>query len=206
MAGMTDLRPPAAGAAVDGATADPAAIDALIAGRAARLRHDWGAAYELLARADREGELSGDDLEELAETAFFAAKPEAEVAAKERAFKRHEADGNVVRAAYLAASIARAYVLSGKYSIASAWTRRAERLIGREGETYAHGYLALVESEAAAAAGKLDTAVELAERAIAIGSTAADRDLTAYAQSQLGSLKIGTGRSEEHTSELQSPS
>ena len=193
MAGMTDLRPTTAGAAaVDAATADDA-IDPLIAGRAARLRHDWGAAYALLAQADRDGELSGDDLEELAETAFFAAKPEAEVAAKERAFKRQEADGNVIRAAYLAASIARTYGLSGKYSIASAWARRAERLIGREGETYAHGYLALVESEAAAAAGKLDAAVELAERAIAIGSTAADRDLTAYAQSQLGSLKIGSG-------------
>ena len=193
MARMTDLRPPATEAAVDAATAGAAANDPLLAGRVARSRHDWGSAFELLSEADRAGGLSGDDLETLAEAAFFAARPDAEVDAKERAFKRHEADGNALRAAYLAASIARSYSFSGKHSIASAWARRAERLIGRDGETYAHGYLALVDSEAAAVTGRLDDAVELAERAVAIGTKAADRDLTAYAQTNLGALKIGTG-------------
>ena len=121
MARMTDLRPPATEAAVDAATAGAAANDPLLAGRAARSRHDWRLAFELLSEADRAGGLSGDDLETLAEAAFFAAQPNAEVDAKERAFKRHEADGNALRAAYLAASIARSYSFSGKHSIASAW-------------------------------------------------------------------------------------
>ena len=70
---------------------------------------------------------------------------------------------------------------------------RAERLIDPDGDTYVHGYLALVASEAAAASGDLDAALALAERAIAIGSTTADPDLRAYSQTNLGALKIASG-------------
>ena len=71
--------------------------------------------------------------------------------------------------------------------------RRAERILGAEGDTYAHGYLALVRSEAAAATGDVETALALAERAIEIGDRAADADLRAFALSNLGALKIATG-------------
>jgi class 3 adenylate cyclase len=65
--------------------------------------------------------------------------------------------------------------------------------VGQDGETYVHGYMALVRSEAARAAGDVETALALAERAIAIGDRAADADLKAYAQINLGSLKIAFG-------------
>ena len=93
----------------------------------------------------------------------------------------------------MALGIARRYGWAGKHSIASAWIRRAERIIGPEGETYAHGYLALVRSEAAAASGDLTGALALAEEAVSIGGHAADADLKAYALSNLGSLKIASG-------------
>ena len=116
--------------------------------------------------------------------AFFAAQADLEIEVKERAFKAYEAEGNGLRAAYLALDIARKYGYAGKPSIASAWTRRAERIIGPEGDTYAHGYLALVRSEAARATGDVEAALALAERAVAIGNGAADADLKAYALSQ----------------------
>jgi class 3 adenylate cyclase len=169
-------------------TADP-----LAAGRAALARHAWQEAFDRLSEADRLGLLGADDLEALASASFFAAKADLELEASERAFARHEADGNQVRAAYLAAAIARTYGHQGKAAIARAWQRRAERLIGADGDTYAHGYLALAASESAAAQGHLDTALSLAERAIEIGANAADPDLTAFAQSNLGTLKIATG-------------
>jgi class 3 adenylate cyclase len=171
-----------------GPTADP-----LAAGRAALARHAWQEAFDRLSEADRLGLLGADDLEALASASFFAAKADLELEASERAFARHEADGNQVRAAYLAAAIARTYGHQGKAAIARAWQRRAERLIGADGDTYAHGYLALAASESAAAQGHLDTALSLAERAIEIGANAADPDLTAFAQSNLGTLKIATG-------------
>lgn len=78
-------------------------------------------------------------------------------------------------------------------SIASAWVRRAERILGPEGDTYAHGFLALVRSEMAAAQGDIDGALALAEQVIAIGDRAEDADLRACELTNLGALKIATG-------------
>ena len=167
--------------------------DPLEAGRAALARHSWPEAFEQLSLADRDGRLSATDLESLAMAAFFAARADVELDVKERAFKAHEAEGNGLRAAYQALDVARRYGMAGKSSIASAWTRRAEQIIGSDGDTYAHGYLALVRSEVAAATGDVDTALSLAERAVEIGTHAADADLKASALTNLGSLKIATG-------------
>jgi class 3 adenylate cyclase len=167
--------------------------DPLQAGREALARHAWPQAFELLSAADRHGDLTAADLESLAMAAFFAARADVELDVKERAFKAHEAEGNSLRAAFLAVDIARNYGFQGKASIASAWKRRAERLIDPNGDTYVHGYLALVGSETAAASGDLDAALALAERAVSIGSATADPDLRAYSQTNLGALKIASG-------------
>ncbi len=169
------------------------ADDPVRLGRESLARHAWLEAYEQLSLADRDGTLSGPDLEALALSAFFTAQADVELGVKERAFKAYEAAGDGLRAAYLALDIARRYGYEGKHSIASAWTRRAEKMIGPEGETYAHGYMALIRSEAASAAGDVDTALDQAERAVAIGTAAADADLKAYALSNLGGLKIASG-------------
>ncbi len=170
-----------------------ATIDSVDAGRQAFERHAWPEAFELLSQADREAQLSGVDLESLALAAFFAAHADVQIEIKERAFKAFQGEGNELRAAYVALDIARMYGFGGKHSIASAWTARAERIVGSEGDTYAHGYLALVRSEVAAATGDTETALALAERAVAIGGSAADADLTAYALTNLGALKIASG-------------
>jgi len=183
MAPMSDVRQP-----TPAAPADP-----MRAGREALARHAWPEAFELLSEADRAGELTAADLESLAIAAFFAARADVELDVKERAFKAYEAEGNNLRAAFLAVDIARNYGFRGKASIASAWKGRAERLIDPDGDTYVHGYLALVASEVAASTGDLDAALALAERAIAIGSATADPDLRAYSQTNLGALKIASG-------------
>jgi class 3 adenylate cyclase len=85
------------------------------------------------------------------------------------------------------------YGFAGKPSIASAWTRRAEKLLDGQPESYAHGYLALVQSAGASAAGNIDVALELAERAVQIANRSTDPDLEAAALSTLGTLKIATG-------------
>jgi class 3 adenylate cyclase len=171
----------------------PPVVDPVQAGRDALGRHAWPEAFEQLSLADREGPLSGADLEALALAAFFVARASEELELKERAFKAYEAEGNDLRAAYLAIDLARSLNYAGKHSIASAWSRRAERLAGADGDTYVHGYLALVRSEAAGATGDIETALAQAERAVEIGNGAANADLKAYAQSNLGALKIASG-------------
>ncbi len=172
---------------------ESAPIDALLAGREALARHAWEEAYDLLSQADRERELSGADLEALAEATFFAAHAEREIEVKERAFKAYLAAGDQLRAAYLALDIAHGYSFQSKTSIASAWMRRGERLLEGMPESYAHGYLALLRSDAAKAAGDIDRALALAEEGVAIASRTAHADLLATAFTALGALKIATG-------------
>ena len=175
----------------------PADKDLLTAGREALARHRWEESFELLSRADREGTLSGADLESLAEAAFFAGQADLEVEVKERAFKAHLAEGDEVRAAYVAMRLVRDYWFRGKNSIASAWGRRGEKLLEGKPESYAHGYLALGKSELASFSGNVDEALELADRAVDIATRAAQADLQAFALTNLGRLKIATGSTNE---------
>ena len=115
--------------------------DPLQAGRDALVRHAWAEAYEQFQLADTQGSLGGEDLEGLAQASFFAAHPETELVAKERAFKAYETQAMWnARRTWRSTSPART-CSPGSVSIASAWIRRAERLVGAAGETYVHGYL-----------------------------------------------------------------
>lgn len=92
-----------------------APVDPLLDGRDALARHAWPEAFELLSQADREGQLSGPDLENLAVAAFFAARADLELDIKERAFKVYVADGNDIRAAYVALDLAHHQYFEGKH-------------------------------------------------------------------------------------------
>ncbi len=176
---------------------DQAVIDPLAAGREALARHEWAGAFDLLSAADREGTLSGADLESLAVASFFAGRAQLQIELKERAFKAHLAEENRLRAAYVAFDLANDYRYAGKPSIASAWMRRGERLIEGQPESYAHGYLALLKSGAAKTSGNIEAAVEFADQAVEIAARAANADLQASALTNLGRLKIAIGATGE---------
>jgi class 3 adenylate cyclase len=167
--------------------------DVLASGHEALRRHAWREAFELLSRADAESELGGADLEGLAEAAFFSAQGEAVTDIRERAFKARIAEGDVPRAAYIALQLARENAAAGRTSIAAAWGRRGERLLGDQPEGYAHGYLALVRSDAARAQGDLEAAIGFATVAVDIGERTRDDELRAWAMASLGTLRIASG-------------
>jgi class 3 adenylate cyclase/TolA-binding protein len=167
--------------------------DSLAAGLAALGRHAWKEAFDLLASADREGTLSGADLERFAEAAFFAGQAARGGEIKERAFKAHLDAADDIRAAFMALQIAHDYGMSGKLSIASAWAGRGARLLQDKPESYAHGYLALIQSEKAGESGEIDVALASAEQAAQIATRTNHADLHAAALVQLGMLTIGTG-------------
>ena len=132
----------------------------LAAARDALEEHRWREAFDLLARADREGRLGATDLEALAQAAWFIAQPDLAVEAKERAFKAYFADGKRARAAKTTFELSREYVSKRKFSIASAWAARGERLLEGEPEGFAHGYQALSKSLTAEHAGDVETAIK----------------------------------------------
>jgi class 3 adenylate cyclase len=168
----------------------PAARDALQG-------HRWSEAFDLLSQADREGVLEPEDLEALAQAAWFNARADLAVEAKERAFKAHLDGGNTTRAAALAFDISREYMMQRKSSIASAWSSRGERLLKGEPESFANGYLALSQSRAAQAAGDFDRAIELAASVVELGGRFGDTDLQAWGLLQQGQLLITLGRTDE---------
>jgi class 3 adenylate cyclase len=169
------------------------ASDLVVSGRDAVARHAWQEAFDALSRAETEGPLSGADLEALAEAAFFVARADLRPDIKERAFRAHQAAGDGVRAAYVALDVATEHLLRGNVSIASAWARRAERLLDGRDETYVHAYLALVRAQLARAAGDIPSATESAESAVRIAGRTGHADLHAMALSELAMLEIATG-------------
>ena len=172
---------------------DYAIADPLDAGRAAFTRHAWQEAFELLTRADADVGLAGPDLETLATAAFFAGHADLRTPTLERAFAAYQHTGEVIRAAFIAVEVASAFSLRGKTSVASAWARRAERLLDGHDESYAHGFLALIKSDLAKTAGDMPKALELAAEAVAIGKRTGHRDLHAYALATQATLRIATG-------------
>jgi class 3 adenylate cyclase len=167
--------------------------ETLRAGRAAFVRHAWREAFEQLTRADAATTLDGADLESLAIAAFFAGHADLREKIAERSFEGYQRAGEVIRAAYVALEIAAIFVLRGKYSVASAWMRRAERLLDGQAETYAHGYLALMRSDLAKASGDISRALELTEEAVAIGERTGHQDLHAFALTAEAWLRITSG-------------
>lgn len=169
------------------------ASDLVKIGHDAVARHAWQEAFDALSRADAEGSLSGADLEALAEAAFFVARADLRPEIKERAFRAHQVAGDDVRAAFVALDVATEHLLRGKVSIASAWTRRAERLVEGRDESYVHAYLALVRAQLARIAGDIPAATESADSAVRLASRTGHPDLHAMALSELATLEIASG-------------
>jgi class 3 adenylate cyclase len=159
--------------------------------------HRWREAFDLLSNAEREGSLEPEDLQALANAAWFTAQPDLAIEAKERAFKAYLDREDRSRAAALAFDIAQEYGSKQKLSIASAWMSRGERLLQGEPESAAHGYMALSQSWGARMGGDIDRAIELAAAAVDFGARFGDPDLQAWGLLQQGHLLITVGRTDE---------
>jgi class 3 adenylate cyclase len=172
--------------------------DAVQAGREALGRHDWHRAYELLGKADREGGLGPEDLEALAEAAWWAGKPGDCIDARERAFAAYNGQGDRRRAAMMAMLLRQDYAHNLDSAVSAAWHKRAEQLLEGEPESVEQGYLALSHYGTAHwGDGDLDRALELAGRALDIGTRFGDKDLQAYALTLQGFGLIAKGETAE---------
>jgi class 3 adenylate cyclase len=167
------------------------------AARVALEDHRWKHAFDLLTEADAAGGLEPQDLEALAQAAWFTAQPDLALEVKERAFKAYSDRGDGQRAAAMAFDVAQEYGNKRKLSIASAWAARGERILKDEPEGFAHGYLALSRSWGAQAGGEIDQAIEQAAKAIELGARFGDADLQAWGLIQQGTLLIADGRTDE---------
>ena len=169
---------------------ESATADVLSEARDALGRHAWAEAFDLFNRADQTTQLSGKDLQGLADAAWFTGQSDFSIAVKERAFQAFQAAGDKQNAAGVALDLQTQYGYKGQPSIAAAWFRRGEKLLEGEPEGYAHGFLKLAQASQAA---DIDSALKLFDEAAEIGTRTGAPDLRALALSRGGYTKVGAG-------------
>ena len=169
--------------------------DAREAGRDAAARGAWREAYDALLAA--QGDLEAEDLERLAEAAWWTGKLDEAIARREQAYTAWIEAGEKRRAALLAIQISQDYFGKAALGPSAGWFAKAERLLVDEPESFEHGYLAASEALMAMLEGDLERAIALGERAHELGGRFGDRDLQAIALVTLGRTRLLSGDATE---------
>ena len=165
--------------------------------QAALERHDWREAYETLSAADQHGELSSNELELLAQAAWWLGMLPVAIEAKERAYAAAVKAGDIPSAVRAAVELGRDNLFRNALTVANAWLNRAERLLEGVEENTGHGWLAVGRSFHAALTGSPERMLSEAETAERIGKRFGDRDLEVMGISEKGAALVAAGRVEE---------
>ncbi|MGH2452784.1 MAG: adenylate/guanylate cyclase domain-containing protein [bacterium] len=169
----------------------------LQSGREAIARYAWREGFDLLTAADASAALGPEDLENLAQAAWWTGRLDSCIEARERAYRGYLDQSNLRRAALMALELAHDADFKRAGSIAKGWQSRAERHLAEVPESPEHGYLARRHRARALARGDLDGALEHARRTVEIGMRFGDRDLQAIGLHDQGSVLIARGQVDE---------
>lgn len=177
------------------------AVDRLLqSGRDAISRHAWREGFDLLRDADRTEALSPEDLERLAEAAWWTGRLAACIEARERAYKVYSDTGNRRRAGYVAIELTRDYFGKQERAVAQAWLNRAERLLEHEPECVEKAWFTRARA-AIAFEGQRDFEVALtyAQQTLDMATRLSNQDLMALGLHDQGRILMAMGRVEEGT-------
>jgi DNA-binding SARP family transcriptional activator len=108
---------------------------------AALAGYDWPRAFDLLSRADRAGSLSAEDIDGLAEAAYWSAHDREALFAWQRAHQAYLRGGKPRRAAVVAFLLTRYYLAHQQIAMAGGWFQRVQRLLRTEPDCPERGYL-----------------------------------------------------------------
>jgi class 3 adenylate cyclase len=174
------------------------AEDSVSAAREALGRHAWREAFDLLSEADRSRPLGPEDLEVLAEAAWWVGQGDATIHARERAFASYRDEGNQARAAFMAIKLAVDYSHRLEAAVSQGWLSRAQRLLQDLPESVEHGYLRRIQGVTLhESGGDREKALEHVRAALDIATRHGDRDLQAMALMDLGRVLASMGRKDE---------
>jgi tetratricopeptide (TPR) repeat protein len=166
--------------------------------RAAFARTAWREAYDGLRSADAAGELEAEDLERLAEAAWWLSNGTASRRARERAYRQYLQRGERRAAAWAALALAEDHFHRLARSVGQGWLRRAERHLKdlpdapERGWLYRLRFVVALEAER-----KPEEAMEYADRALEIARRVGDVDLEALALQDRGRVLVALGRVKE---------
>jgi class 3 adenylate cyclase len=151
--------------------------DTLELARTAMANHDWRGAYDAFVGASAGQELAGDDLERLAEAAWWTAHPKECIDALERAYAAHSREGDPRRAARVALYLAEQWSERLQPAQAAGWLQRAIRLLDGLPEGVEHGYLELAMAMTSSGVEEMK---QHGAAMLDIGSRYDDKDLQAF--------------------------
>ena len=161
-------------------------------GRDAVHREAWAEAYGELSAADP-SDLRPQDLEALADAAWWQSKNDESIAARQQAYAAFAAANDERRAAYHAGRLSIEHFLREEPAVGAGWLMRAQRHLKDESECIEHGFLAVLEGTVARFNGDPDGAIALAQRAAAIAVRFEDRDVWALGIHTEGLVLIDRG-------------
>jgi hypothetical protein len=161
--------------------------------REALARGSWVEAYERLGSIDPT-ELSGRDLEGLADAGWWVSRWEESVAVRQKAYAAFAAASEDRSAARLAARLCVEHFNRGEPAVAGGWLMRAQRHLREQPECVEHGFLATIEANVARFTGDPERSVALAKKAIQLGQRFGDRDVVAVAIHIEGLSHVASGR------------
>ena len=133
---------PQPGYAVPGPAAPPVEGELLPQAHAALAAYDWQSAFELLSAADQAGSLSAEDLDGLANAAFWSAHDREAESAWQRAHHAYLQAGKPRRAAVVAFLLTLYSIAHQQFAVAGGWSQRTQRLLENEPDCAEQGYAA----------------------------------------------------------------
>jgi DNA-binding CsgD family transcriptional regulator len=160
-------------------------------------RRAWGEAQAMLAAAERDSPLKGEDLERLAVAAYLLGHEEAADEAWTRGHHAYCALGEVERASRCAFWVGVGLLERGDIARASGWLARARRVLGADRDSVEQGYLLIAAGLRCLQEADYAAAAELGRQATEIGERFADRDLVALGRNGQGRALIRQGESRE---------
>jgi DNA-binding CsgD family transcriptional regulator len=167
-------------------------------GRKAYLEQAWVTAFDSIARADRSGRLSAEDLEMLARSAYMLGRDEDYVEGLERAHQIHLDAGDVPRAVRCGFWIGHSFLFRGELARATGWFARAHRLLESFGpDCVERGYLLIPVWLEQMGRGDFEGGYATALEAAAIGERFGDADLAWLARDDQARALTRLGRVKE---------
>ncbi|HEX6233547.1 MAG TPA: LuxR C-terminal-related transcriptional regulator [Jiangellaceae bacterium] len=148
--------------------------------------------YAALATADP-NELSTEQLERLAEAAFWLGRPRETISARQKAYAKHRDAGDVKKATRTAWLLFHNYFDLDETAAASGWLQRAHRHAKTISDQVESGYVALADCTWAHYQGELESALTYAVQATETGRHFTDRDLEALGLTGQGLVLVTRG-------------
>jgi class 3 adenylate cyclase len=172
-------------------------VDSLEAAREAASRHAWRDAYAAYASLDGP-DLTAEDLERYAESAWWMGKLDEAIRLRERAHAGFVASAEKLKAARVALVLSWDYSGRGAFSVSHGWFATAERMLEDEPESAEHGLLVLTRAvDAMFGEGSLADAISDFERAFELARRYGDRDTQVLALSGKGRALVKSGEIEQ---------